>query len=356
MSHPLISSPHGVPTIVAAVAILLGAEWPALAQPASDRPKVRVIATGGTIAGEQQQPGTLTGYEIKRSADDLVKVIPSVRQYAEVETEQFSNLASPTITPAHWLRLARRINQVFAERPDLSGVVVTHGTSRLEETAFFLYLTIKSDRPVVVVGAQRPATGVGPDGPINLLSAIRVAAAPTSRGKGVTVVMDDRVISAREAKKIYARSGGFDGGEMGMLGVVGRGGVDYLYAPARKHTLTSDFDVSSVETLPRVSISYSYAGAEGAADTRAKAVIVATTGFAVEEAKYYDALRAKGVIVATTFPSGEQVASGPEGSASNLPPMIAVKHLTPLKARVLMMLALTRSENPAEIQRIFEAY
>jgi L-asparaginase len=319
-------------------------------------PKVRVVATGGTIAGEQREPGTLGGYEIKKSVNEIVSLIPNVQRYAQVETEQFSNVASPSITPDHWLRLAQRINTLFRERPDLSGIVVTHGTSRLEETAFFLYLTIKSDRPVVVVGAQRPPTGISPDGPINLLSAIRVAAAPASRGKGVTVVMDDRIISARDVTKVYARGGGFEAAEMGVLGTVATGGVEFFYQPVRKHTASTDFDVSALPVLPRVGISYSYSGAQGVADVEARAVIVATTGFAPEEQKYYDGLRKKGVIVATTFPSGTQVNSESQSPPSTLPPVIAVKHLMPTKARILMMLALTKTQELSDIQKFFDSY
>lgn len=237
-------------TRVALTVVLCQIASAALAQQTPTLPKVRVVATGGTIAGEQREPGTLGGYDIKKSVNEIVSLIPNVQRYAQVETEQFSNVASPSITPDHWLRLAQRINTIFKERPDLSGIVVTHGTARLEETAFFLYLTVKSDRPVVVVGAQRPPTGISPDGPINLLSAIRVAAAPESRGKGVTAVMDDRIISARDVTKIYARAGGFEAAEMGMLGTVATGGVEFFYQPVRKHTMSSDFDVSVLEVLP----------------------------------------------------------------------------------------------------------
>src|SRR5436309_6729863 len=257
-------------TRVALAVMLVAAACPASAQDSASLPKVRVVATGGTIAGEQQQPGTLGGYEIKKSVNEIVALIPNVERYARVETEQFANVASPSITPDHWLRLAQRINTLFNERPDLSGIVVTHGTARLEETAFFLYLTVKSDRPVVVVGAQRPPTGISPDGPINLLSAIRAAAAPASRGKGVTAVMDDRIISARDVTKVYARGGGFDGAEMGTLGTVATDGVEFFYQPARKHTVTSEFDVSGLRVLPRVGISYSYSGAQGVSDSEAK--------------------------------------------------------------------------------------
>ncbi len=328
----------------------------AFAQNSTGLPKVRVIGTGGTIAGEQQEPGTLGPYEVKKAVNEIVSTIPTVQRYAQVETEQFLNVRSPAITPSDWLKLAQRINTLFNERPDLAGIVVTHGTSRLEETAFFLYLTVKSDRPVVVVGAQRPSTGISADGPINLLSAIRVAAAPESRGKGVTAVMDDRIISARDVTKVYARSGGFEATEMGMLGIVSNSAVEFFYQPVRKHTATSDFDVSSVKELPQVGISYSYAGAQGVSDPAAKAVVVATTNLTPEEEKYYLALRRKGVIVATTFPSGSQVACPMSTSDSTLPALVSVKHLMPTKARILMMLALTRAQQPLEIQKIFDSY
>src|SRR5262249_30941787 len=218
-------------------------------------------------------------------------------------------------------------NALVKERPDLAGIVVTHGPARLEETAFFLYLTVKSDRPVVVVGAQRPPTGVSPDGPINLLSAIRVAGSRDARGKGVTVVMDDRVMSARDVTKEYARSGGFEPAEMGMLGIVTRDAVEFFYQPTRKHTAATDFDVAARTGLPRVGISYSYSGAQGVADPHAKAVIVATTGFAPEETKYYQELRKKGVIVAATFPSGREV--GETAGSAEAAQVVAVKHLMP---------------------------
>jgi L-asparaginase len=125
----------------------------------SDLPRVLVLATGGTIAGEQKDPGTQEGYEIRRSIGEVLASVPEARKYARIESEQFSNIPSPNITPALWLQLARRINSIFREKPDLAGIVVTHGTARLDETAFFLHLAVKSDRPVVLVGAQRPPRG-----------------------------------------------------------------------------------------------------------------------------------------------------------------------------------------------------
>jgi L-asparaginase len=320
----------------------------------SDLPRVLVIATGGTIAGEQGEPGTLGGYEIRKPIAEIVNQVPEIKRYAQVETEQFSNVPSAQMTPEQWLVLARRINMVFEKRSEVAGIVVTHGTDRLEETAFFLHLTVRSDKPVVVVGAQRPATGISPDGPINLLSAVRVAAARDSRGKGTLVVMDDRIISARDAEKVFARTGGFSAPEMGVLGIVARHGVEFFYSPSRRHSANSEFDIRDITALPRVDIQYSYAGSEGGGRSDAKGIIVATTALNGAERAYYDGLIRHGVVVATTFPSGDQVTSPPgvrEGS-----PIIAVKRMLPTHARILLMLALTKTQDVKEIQRIFDQY
>lgn len=324
------------------------------AQIQSDLPHVLVLATGGTIAGEQGEPGTLGGYEIRKPIAEIVGDVPEIKRYAQVETEQFANIPSAMMTPEQWLLLARRINTAFEKHPELAGVVVTHGTDRLEETAFFLHLTVRSDKPVVLVGAQRPPTGISPDGPINLLAAVRVAAAHDSRGKGALVVMDDRIISARDAQKLFARSGGFAAPEMGVIGVVARHGVEYFYSPARRHSVSSEFDIRDLMTLPRVDIQYSYAGAEGGTKTEAKGIIVATTGLSTVERAYYEGLQRKGVVVGTTFPSGDQVAS-PNPNRETLP-LIAVKRMLPTHARILMMLALAKTQDLREIQRIFDQY
>jgi L-asparaginase len=321
----------------------------------SDLPRVLVLATGGTIAGEQKDPGTQEGYEIRRSIGEVLASVPEARKYARIESEQFSNIPSPNITPALWLQLARRINSIFREKPDLAGIVVTHGTARLDETAFFLHLAVKSDRPVVLVGAQRPPTGISPDGALNLLAAIRVAASPKARGQGALIVMDERILSARDAEKLYARSGGFDAGEMGMLGIVAAHGVEFFYSPSRRHTSKSEFDIGQVQELPAVDVHYSYAGSSGGgALDSVKGIVVATTGLTPTERTYYETLQRRGVIIAATFPSGENVASPTSVNESTLG--IAVERLSPLHARILLMLALTKTNNPDEIQRIFREY
>jgi L-asparaginase type II len=352
---------------------------------------VLLVATGGTIAGVQNAPGTLGGYRAGAlTAEQVIASVPELARFAEVETEQFSNVASTAITPAQWVALSKRINSVLAQRSDLAGVVVTHGTDRLEETAFFLYLTIRSDKPVVVVGAQRPATGISPDGPINLLAAVRTVISPHAMGKGVMVVMDDRIISAREVRKMYQRVGGFDTGEMGMLGVVGGGGPEFFFSPTRRHGSTTEFDVATIDSLPTVELTFSYPGGRGQQFNQKPAgVVVATTGFTRDESVAYRDLRASGVVLVTAFPSGDNVnaaggappavAAGASPPATiapvrpdtarpvtaadsaaqaerNAPPAIVAQHLTPQKARILLMLALTRTRDPREIQRYFLAY
>ncbi|MGE0039938.1 MAG: asparaginase [Vicinamibacterales bacterium] len=323
-------------------------------------PRVLVIGTGGTIAGVQDQPGTLAPYRSGTTpVNQIVAGVPEIAKFAEVESEQFLNTASPNILPSDWLGLSKRINQVL-ERPDLAGVVVTHGTDRLEETAFFLYLTVKSDKPVVVVGAQHPATGISPDGPMNLLNAVRVAGAPQSRGMGAMVVMDDRILSAREARKIYPRIGGFDITDMGMLGVVSSDGPTYFFKPARKHGVDTEFDATTITALPKVELFFSYPGGEGprlADDT--KGAVVATTGFAPGEREPYDELRRKGVALVMVFPSGDHVPGvtrrGPPRPDAP-PPAVQAQHLLPQKCRILLMVALTKTQDPNEIQRIFAEY
>lgn len=342
-------------------------------------PKVLVIATGGTIAGVQDAPGTLGAYRAGTlSADQIIASVPELSRYARVESEQFSNVASTSVTPEMWVKLAKRIN-VALQRSDLAGVVVTHGTDRLEETAFFLYLTVRSQKPVVVVGAQRPATGISPDGPINLLAAVRTAASLKAVDKGVMVVMDDRILSARESRKLYQRTGGFSTGDMGMLGVVASQGPEFFFAPVRRFGTKSEFDLAGVDTLPRVELTMSYPGGTGQAfTTKPQGVVVATTGMTNAEGQTYRALRQTGVVVVTSFTSGENVNGGggdgpPAAARANrpaagdsavkaeppeppVPPAVTALHLTATKARILLMVALTRTKDPREVQRIFNEY
>ena len=340
-------------------------------QPAASPPlpRVLIIATGGTIAGVQDTPGTLGRYRAGTlTAEQIVASVPELSKHAVVEAEQFSNVASSFITPEQWVALSRRINTVLAARPELAGVIVTHGTDRLEETAFFLYLTVRSDKPVVVVGAQRPATGISPDGPINLLAAVRTVASLQAVGKGVLVVMDDRIISAREVRKQYQRTGGFSGAEMGMLGVVASNGPEFFFAPTRRRGPASEFDLRGIDSLPRVELTFAFPGGTGPTfATNPVGVVVASTGMTRAESVVYRTLREQGVVVVSAFPSGDNVSAPPrnepavlpdsiERADAQAPPTVVSQHLTPQKARILLMIALTRSRVPSEVQRYFTEY
>jgi L-asparaginase/Glu-tRNA(Gln) amidotransferase subunit D len=233
--------------------------------------------------------------------------------------------------------------------------------------------------PVVVVGSQRPATGISPDGPINLLSAVRTAASPKAVQKGVMVVMDDRILSARESRKLYQRTGGFSTGDMGMLGVVASQGPEFFFAPVRRFGERSEFDLDGVDTLPKVELTMSYPGGTGQTfTTNPKGVVVATTGMTAAENATYRALRQTGVVVVTSFTSGENVNGGGGGgdgpppaarvdttartdsvarpAAAPVPPSVVALHLTATKARILLMVALTKTKDPREIQRFFNEY
>ncbi len=374
-----VGSPSPAATAPVATAPAAGVTARAAAVvPNPNAPKVLVIATGGTIAGVQDAPGTLGSYRAGTlTAEQITASVPELARYARIETEQFSNVASTLVTPEMWVKLAKRINVVL-QRGVLAGVVVTHGTDRLEETAFFLYLTVRSNKPVVVVGAQRPATGISPDGPINLLSAVRTAASPKAVQKGVMVVMDDRILSARESRKLYQRTGGFDTGDMGMLGVVASQGPEFFFAPVRRFGERSEFDLERVDTLPKVELTMSYPGGTGQTfTTNPKGVVVATTGMTAAENATYRALRQTGVVVVTSFTSGENVNGGGGGGdgppparvdttarrdsvarpvVAPVPPSVVALHLTATKARILLMVALTKTNDPREIQRIFNEY
>lgn len=326
-----------------------------------ERPTVRLIATGGTIAN--QAGGRLT-------ADELVALVPSLDRHALVETEQFANLPSSSLTVDQWLALARRVNAQFAERPGLAGIVVTSGTDTLEETAYFLNLTVKSDRPVVVVGAMRMPGDAGYDGTANLLHGVRVAASPASRDRGVVVVLNNAIHAARDVRKTHAqRLDSFDSGPQGVLGVVDADRVVYYRRPGRRHTRRTEFDVSTIALLPRVDIVMSYLGAPGdlitaARERGAEGLVIAAGGAGSTTPSQLDAIDAlleDGVVVVITtrtgagrVPARRPRRNEPEAPFAAKP--VAGEDLSPVKARVLLMLALAETRDGAEIQRMFSVY
>lgn len=338
-------------------------------------PKVLIVATGGTISGVQDDPNDPTIYRSGTlSAEQIIESVPELSDYARVEVLQFSNMPSTQIKPADWVQLSRQISERFDSDGDLSGVVVTHGTDRLEETAFFLHLTVRSDKPVVIVGAQRPATHDSADGPANLLAAVKTAAHASSRDRGVMVVMDERILSAREVRKDYPRVGGFG---TGRIGLVGSQGPEYLYAPTRPHTHQTEFELDEDTVLPSVDLVFSYSGGKGPKYIRPPAGLVVTaTNTTCSEALAFRALARSGVTIVKAFPTGESLrtlrpveASAPQRFRDSCPeldgdprwegrwiPPIPAQMLTPQKARILLMLALNQSGSREQIADIFQRY
>ena len=333
-------------------------------QPAADAPRVRLLATGGTISN--RIGGRLT-------AQELIASIPNLGRYARAEFEQFANTSSSQLTIEQWLGLARRVNQLFKEDAGLAGVVVTSGTDTLEELAYFLNLTVRSDKPVAVVGSMRNPSEVGYEGAANLLQGFRVAASPAARGRGVMVVLNDEINAAREATKTDAlRLHTFQTRGYGILGVVDDDRVVFYRKVEKRHTAQSEFDVQALTALPRVDVILTYQGASGdlikaAADQGAKGIVIATAGAGATSGTQSEGMlyaRAKGVFVVTTTRAGSgriaarpRVAgSTPSGTPDPRERGIQGEDLAPLKARILLMLALATTQNAAEIQRMFTEY
>ena len=213
-----------------------------------DLPHIVVLATGGTIASRADSPTQVSGYSIGFTGQDLLAMIPGVERVARVEVEQFSNIASGSMTVERWIALSERITELLEGPEPRDGVVVTHGTDTLDETAYFLHLTVKSDKPVVCTGAMRPSSALSADGPLNLFHSIRLAADPGARGMGVLVMLNDEINSAREVYKSDThRLQTFRSGELGLLGWVDSDAVVFYRRPLRRHTRDSEFDVRGLD-------------------------------------------------------------------------------------------------------------
>ena len=348
---------------------VLGHAAPARAQDAPGAPPVVwVLATGGTISGGGPSSTSLTRYRSGAfSGEELVAAVPAIAEHATVRVEQIINIGSPNITFDDWLTLARRIDEIFSGDPDAAGVVVTHGTNTLEETAYFLNLTVRHDRPVVLVGAQRPATAISTDGPLNLLNAVRTAASPEARGKGVLVVMNDEINAARDVTKTSTyRVETFRSRDLGFLGYVDGDRVSFYRAPTKRHTADSEFDVAGVDGFPTVDIVYSYVEPnpvliETLIEAGVDGIVLAGTGAGLVSRVERAALDR-----IASLPAAERpvvVRSNRTGSGRVVPlpgydarGMIAGDTLNPQKARILLMLALTKTRDLDEIGRIFREY
>jgi L-asparaginase len=330
----------------------------------SPRPGVVVLATGGTIAGAgKRRPSR--GYRSGIfSIESLIAAAPGIAELARLDAAHVASIASQDMGESVWRALARRTEKALAD-PEVAGVVITHGTDTMEETAYFLNLVVRSPKPVVLVGAMRPATAISADGPMNLFNAVAVAAHPEAGGRGVLVVANDEIHFAREvAKTNTTQVGTFQSSHRGLAGLVSSGRVHFYAMPVRRHTIASDFQIPGAKALPRVDIIYAHAGMgrtliDAAVKAGARGLVIAGVGNgnlgAAALAGAAAAARAGVAVVRSTRTGGGIVERNVEMDDDGLG-FIAADELNPQKARILLMLGLTRSSVPAALQEIFYAY
>jgi L-asparaginase len=290
--------------------------------------------------------------------------IPEVAGIAQVRSEDLISVGSTAFGPKEWLPLSQRINQIFRDEGDVAGVVVTHGTATLEETAYFLHLTVKSSKPVVITGAMRPPTAMGTDADVNLLDAVRIAACPEAVGLGVLTVLNNEVQCARDVVKANTyRVETFRPNELGFLGYADSDGQVVFYrAPLRKHTTATPFDVDRVSALPRVDIVYAYAGADGllveaARNNKSDGLVIAGLGSggsppALEAAASDAALNGMPVVLASRVTAGRVILTPKKEKLG----IMVADNLLPQKARILLMLGLTVTSDRGELQQMFWEY
>jgi L-asparaginase len=327
-------------------------------------PNIVILATGGTIAGAAAT-GTQAAYTSGAvTIDAMIAAVPGIRDLANIKGEQISNVGSQDMTFSIMLFLAKRINELLATL-EVDGVVVTHGTDTMEETAFFLNLVVKSDKPVVLVGSMRPSTAVSADGPLNLYDAVAVAADPNARGLGVLVVMNEWIHGAHSLTKTSTTAvQTFMSPLRGLVGVSTYGKNDYYNSPHWKHTTGSEFDVTNVTKVARVDIIFACADMspdliDAAVANGAAGIVIAGVGNGnMNKASLEAAERAtkKGVVIVRST----RVATGSVGRNVEVNDdqlgFVASDELNPQKARILLMLALMKPRTTAEMQRLFVTY
>ena len=331
------------------------------------KPRVYLVGTGGSISflGSDRTDYTDYSYDNRHlTIQEMLDRVPEIREKVNVLPEQFLNLGSTDVTPDHWLGLTKRINEIFSQDADAAGVAVTHGTATLEETAYFLNLTVKSDKPVVITGSMRPPTGMGTDSDVNLVDCIRVAAAAQSAGRGVLTVLNNQVQAARDVTKSNSyRLETFQTHDFGFLGYADSDEEIVFYrSPDKVHTAATEFEVTSLDGLPRVDIVFAYAGADGMAIRAlarggAEGIVAAGHGSGGSPPEFMEALKevrdaGTSVVLATHTGSGRVILTRRLMEDG----FIVADNLAPKKARVLLMLALTVTRDPAEIQRMMLTY
>jgi len=341
--------------------------WPVYAAGAAgdspDRPGIVILATGGTIAGVAPSATETKDYKAGvLNVESLLRSVPGIGAVARITGEQVANIDSSQMTDKIWLTLANRVSELLA-RKDVDGVVVTHGTDTMEETAFFLNLVVKSVKPVVLTGSMRPSSAISADGPLNLLNAVVLAASPEARGKGVLVALNERICGARDVTKTSTTAvETFSSRELGCFGYVLDKKVTFFQQPVKRHTVKSEFTVQGLASLPRVDILYGQAFesadlTEASVKAGAKGIVHAGLGNGGMYSAVKAALKnaaARGVVVVRSSRTGSGIVT-PYADYDKLG-FIPAGSLNPQKARILLMLALTKTADLKEIQRIFAEY
>jgi L-asparaginase len=327
-------------------------------------PKIVILATGGTIAGSAETT-TSVGYTSGAvTVDALVAAVPTLKDIARITGEQIASIGSQDMSDEIWLKLAKRVNEILAA-DSVDGIVITHGTDTMEETAYFLHLVVKSQKPVVLTGSMRPSTALSADGPLNIFNAVAVAGDPQSRGRGVMVSANDDIHSGRDITKTNTTSvQTFMSPQYGLLGTTLYGKQTYFRVPFRKHTSGSEFSVAGMTSLPRVDVLYAHADMsadliDAAVKAGAKGIVMAGVGDGNMTSKALEAFgrAAKAGVVCVR---SSRVPTGRTWRNSEINDdqygFVAAGELLPSKARVLLKLALTKTSDPKQIQEMFEAY
>ncbi|HEY1999948.1 asparaginase [Paraburkholderia sp.] len=334
------------------------------APPAGALPRIAVLATGGTIAGSAADVTNTSGYKAGVvGVDRLVEAVPALATVAQIQPEQIASVDSKDMALALWTTLAQRVNALLAS-DEIDGVVITHGTDTLEETAYLLHLTVKGSKPVVLTAAMRPASALSADGPLNLLNAVTVAASKAAHGQGVLVAFNNRIHSARDVVKTstYAVDA-FQSPEIGALGWVQDGRVEFQRAVLRPHTVDTEFVIG--DKWPGVEIVTSYAGAsritvDALVAAGVRGIVVAGTGNGSIHASMQQALAdavTQGVVVvrASRVGSGHVMRNG--AAPDDVLGFVTAGSLNPYKARVLLMLALAAgATGGVALQKVFDRY
>jgi len=351
-------------SILLSVAMLVAMSGFAGASIGAGLPNIRVLATGGTIAGAQ---ASATDYGYKSGAYDvnsLINAVPNLGKLAVITGEQVANIGSQDMNDEVWLKLAKRVNAVLAEA-GTDGVLITHGTDTLEETSYFLSLVTKSDKPVVMVGSMRPATAISADGPGNIYNGVAVVADPRAKGKGTLVCLNDEFHYARNVVKTDTTSvQTFQSLNRGPAGVVHTGKVDWFEPMDKKQGKASEFSVDGLDTLPRVDVIYAHANMsadliDAAVRNGAKGLVIAGVGDGNMTTPALDAVSraAKGGVVivrSTRLPAGLTLRNNEVNDDEK--GFVASGELNPAKSRVLLQLALTKTSDPKRIQAMFYEY